>query len=841
MNQILRFSGLLVLFFIFSNLAFAQGVAVNTDGSNADNSAMLDVQSTNAGILVPRLTQAQRDAISNPATGLMVFQTNNTSGFYYNAGTAATPSWIRLSVPTDNFDDADADATNEIQSLSISGHNITLSDGGGVVTVPDNNTTYSAGNQLSLTGTTFDVSEGSGSGLDGDMVDGQHWSDIQSWVNTNDNNTTYTAGNQLTLTGTTLDVTEGSGSDLDGDMLDGLHGSQYTRSDVFTETDFNSLTANSRVTSINASSNTPFGSAWYTVFNNRHRGGSGDGISYGSQIAIGMTNYRNRVAFRTHSSGTWSGWSEIWTAGSDGSGSGMDADLLDGHDWSEIQSNDDYLPDDPATSNVDMNDFELQRVKALQGIDWDDNSGGADNKYRLLFRDGAHQFYNGGVVVGSYGNGTWTDLTDGRLIVEDRIGIGTTSPAYKLDVRSSDNFDGAVAIYGESPQPGQDLASHYTYGVRGSVTSGKGNAVGIYGVSGGGGGSSGRGSGVKGFAGGSTSGYNYGVHGLLESGTGGAAILGRDLAVSWGGNTGGSYAGYFVGDVNIDGDLNVSGSFPSDSRWTLSGINLYPDNIGWNVGIGTSSPNAKLHVAGDVTTGRQGVAGTYNSTQVQGIWSIGDAYRIDQTNNTFGDQYGIVYAHTNAGVSGSNKPIAGWGHQVLFTTNGTRKAAISLSYGNAYFEGNVGIGTTTPESKLDVNGELAVTGLTSTPAASKTTMGWETVYSSGSGSETLFQHPEVNITIVWDGTNDELSVVNNSGSYWDVTIIRYETNSGSNAYSISSDVSNGSTLSLTTSNYDHGWQIIAVDEDGEGPGFILNATGWSSDIQGLVQYWRNPN
>jgi hypothetical protein len=81
-----------MLFFAI-HMAYAQGVAINEDSSSPDPSAMLDVQSTEKGILVPRMTQAQRNAISNPATGLMIYQTDNTPGFYYNAGTPATPLW----------------------------------------------------------------------------------------------------------------------------------------------------------------------------------------------------------------------------------------------------------------------------------------------------------------------------------------------------------------------------------------------------------------------------------------------------------------------------------------------------------------------------------------------------------------------------------------------------------------------------------------------------------------------------------------------------------------------------------------------------------------------------
>src|SRR3712207_6962106 len=50
------------------------------------SSAMLDVKSINKGVLIPAMTAAQRSAIATPATGLIVYQTNAPSGFYYNAG-----------------------------------------------------------------------------------------------------------------------------------------------------------------------------------------------------------------------------------------------------------------------------------------------------------------------------------------------------------------------------------------------------------------------------------------------------------------------------------------------------------------------------------------------------------------------------------------------------------------------------------------------------------------------------------------------------------------------------------------------------------------------------------
>lgn len=82
MRKTFTIFSLVVFLFAGQNL-FAQ-VSINNDGSSPDASSMLDVKSTSSGILIPRMTAVQRDAIASPATGLMVFVTDDASFHYYN-------------------------------------------------------------------------------------------------------------------------------------------------------------------------------------------------------------------------------------------------------------------------------------------------------------------------------------------------------------------------------------------------------------------------------------------------------------------------------------------------------------------------------------------------------------------------------------------------------------------------------------------------------------------------------------------------------------------------------------------------------------------------------------
>ncbi len=82
------FLSLLILNFF---VAYTQSVGINTDASLPNASAMLDVKSSTKGMLMPRMLQAQRNLIPSPAAGLMVYQTDNTPGYYYYNGSAWVP------------------------------------------------------------------------------------------------------------------------------------------------------------------------------------------------------------------------------------------------------------------------------------------------------------------------------------------------------------------------------------------------------------------------------------------------------------------------------------------------------------------------------------------------------------------------------------------------------------------------------------------------------------------------------------------------------------------------------------------------------------------------------
>ncbi|MCI5054740.1 MAG: hypothetical protein MRY83_01460 [Flavobacteriales bacterium] len=82
----------------------SQNVGINNDGSAPDPSAILDLKSTTQGILLPRMTSAQRNAIANPQSGLTVYDTD-ANAIFMNVGTSGSPNWAKGLTSTNAGDD----------------------------------------------------------------------------------------------------------------------------------------------------------------------------------------------------------------------------------------------------------------------------------------------------------------------------------------------------------------------------------------------------------------------------------------------------------------------------------------------------------------------------------------------------------------------------------------------------------------------------------------------------------------------------------------------------------------------------------------------------------------
>jgi sugar lactone lactonase YvrE len=128
----LRSSLYIVSVFFITQTTTAQSVGIGT--TTPDASAKLDVGGTTQGILIPRLTSAQRIAISNPAIGLLLFQTDGTPGFYYYNGAA----WINI---TNGYQ-----ADNQGMAVSYYGLTSTLAGDGSADSVDGTGTAASFNN-----------------------------------------------------------------------------------------------------------------------------------------------------------------------------------------------------------------------------------------------------------------------------------------------------------------------------------------------------------------------------------------------------------------------------------------------------------------------------------------------------------------------------------------------------------------------------------------------------------------------------------------------------------------------------------------------------------------------
>ena len=261
---------------------------------------------------------------------------------------------------------------------------------------------------------------------------------------------------------------------------------------------------------------------------------------------------------------------------------------------------------------------------------------------------------DGGAVNLPSGSGLWTGSGSNVYRPSGNVGIGTTNPLSRLSVGG--NGASNAVIYSNATD-GLYYGGHFfTDHFSGKAVSGEASNE--------------QGTGVHG----SSSGENgWGVYGYA-SGSSGRGVYGYA-------NGANAFAGYFAG-------------------------NVYMDNL---VGIGTNSPETHL----TVQTGTQFNPGNYSDLNkgsvllaliggAQGLYNYGPGLSFSGINTTRRraaiasiqttsdpDQVGLAF-FTHPSTAGPNEIVA----QQMVITHG----------------GNVGIGTASPETKLEVNGDLKVNG-----------------------------------------------------------------------------------------------------------------------------------
>lgn len=296
----------------------------------------------------------------------------------------------------------------------------------------------------------------------------------------------------------------------------------------------------------------------------------------------------------------WLGYTP-WNPGNDGSGSGLDADLLDGYHASAFQ----LALTNPVTGTGTLN-------------------------YVSKFTSGTTL---GNSLI--YDNGT-------------NVGIGTSSPSQRLDV------NGNLSI-GDGTNSDQNILIRY----------------------------------------GSSSGA-YGAVRFSQSGTNNSTI--HAFSTAW---QGGTIYNSSTGAININGSSGVTfGAWNNiDAAFNTGGAFYFKNNVG----IGTTTPTAKLHVT-DTNKVFDGYGNINVFTSNSAATNTGGSIAFGGENTTTGTTpYVFAKIQGIKDVSASS-----WDGALLFGTTQSNSAVTEKM--RITSTGNVGIGTTSPSEKLHISGNTLVTG-----------------------------------------------------------------------------------------------------------------------------------
>jgi hypothetical protein len=159
-------------------------------------SAALEITSStnNKGILIPRITATQKDAIVNPAEGLLIYQTTAPTGFYYYTGTA----WKLMAIQTDV-----ASKVDKVDGKDLSSNDYTTAEKTKLSAITGTNT----GDQTTITGNAATATNLTG---------------LTTSVATLNNLSGVNSGDQTTITGNAGTATKlASARNINGVAFDG--------------------------------------------------------------------------------------------------------------------------------------------------------------------------------------------------------------------------------------------------------------------------------------------------------------------------------------------------------------------------------------------------------------------------------------------------------------------------------------------------------------------------------------------------------------------------------------------------------------------------------------------
>ncbi|PHN07333.1 hypothetical protein [Flavilitoribacter nigricans] len=312
----------------------------------------------------------------------------------------------------------------------------------------------------------------------------------------------------------------------------------------------------------------------------------------------------------------------------------------------------------------------------------------------------------------------------------NNIGLSQTSPQSKLSIFGagdprfsayiSTNTSGNGVAGLVSELPAITGGADWNRSIMARITSGRGYAVGLdarsYNTAPG----AGRSYGLYATAGNATSNYNYGVFSRLLGSNSGTAILGWDAINNpgWNHSTNGSWAGYFVGNVGVDGKVGVNTVNPL-SQVSINGDGdtrygaYVTSNTAGNGVAGLVSELPKITGGADwnrsiiakIEAGTGYAVGVNTSSYTDVASNQGRSYGLHATagNATSNYNYGVFsrLRGANAGTAilgwdEINKPT--WDH----STNGSWAGYF---VGNVGVDGKVGVNTVNPLSQVSINGD----------------------------------------------------------------------------------------------------------------------------------------